>query len=188
MSLEPRFLEDLAAAAVSEGLADVVYGTVRTPLGRMLVARSDKGLCRVAFAEESSDDVLMELAAGLGPRVVASERATKDVCDALVSYLEGERVELDFPVDLSLVASAFRRQVLLEGLGRIPRGRVITYGDIAASIGHPRAARAAGTALARNPVPIVVPCHRVVPAGGSIGNYGGSPWRKRFLLELEGAI
>jgi methylated-DNA-[protein]-cysteine S-methyltransferase len=188
MSLDTAFLDRLAAAAVAEGLTDVVYGTVPTPLGTLLVAQSDRGLCRIGFGDEPETRMLAELAERVGPRVVASAAGTARACEALVAYLEGEQVDLDLPVDLRLVSSAFQRQVLVSGLGRVRRGEVATYGELAEAIGHPRAARATGTALARNPVPIVVPCHRVVPAGGSIGNYGGSPWRKRFLLELEGAI
>lgn len=188
MSLDAAFLDRLAAAAVAEGLTDVVYGTVPTPLGTLLVAQSDRGLCRVGFGDELQDRMLAELAERVGPRVVASAEETAPAREALAAYLEGERVDLALPVDLRLVKSAFQRQVLVSGLGRIHRGQVATYGELAEAIGHPRAARAAGTALARNPVPIVVPCHRVVPAGGSVGNYGGSPWRKRFLLELEGAL
>ncbi len=91
------------------------------------------------------------------------------------------------PVDLGLIKSAFQRQVLTTLQREVPRGKVTTYGELAGRIGHPRVARAAGSACARNPIPIVLPCHRVVPAGGTLGNYGGEVWRKRYLLDIEGA-
>lgn len=186
MTLDKRFLDRLAAAAEDAGLADIVYGTVSTRFGDLLVAQTEAGVCRVAFQEEPESDVLLQLASRIGPRVIASDRATAEVRSALEAYLEGERIDLSFPVDFTLVASGFQRRVL-KRLQKVPRGRVMTYGEMAAAIGHPRAARAAGTALARNPIPVIVPCHRVVPADHRVGMYGGGPWRKRFLLELEGA-
>ncbi len=124
---------------------------------------------------------------GIGGRVVRSATETQMVRDALAAYLEGDPTELSFPVDLSLMHSGFRRTVL-EHLRKVGRGHVITYGELARRAGSPRAARAVGTACATNPVPLIVPCHRVLPSGGGVGNYGGGPEKKVFLLELEGAL
>jgi len=186
--LSAALLERVAAAAVAEGLADALYTRLRTPIGRLLVVQGPRGVVRVGFEEEPEDDVLAEVAARLGPRLVASDRELAATRDALAAYLEGETATLELPADLRLVAAPFRREAL-ETLHRdVPRGEVITYAALARAAGHPRAARAVGTACARNPVPIVVPCHRVVPSGGGLGAYGGGPERKRALLALEGAL
>jgi len=187
MSPTEQFLQRLAAAAVEQGLTDVTYDFVGTTIGRLLVATTERGVCRVSFQQEDEGAVLDELAGKLGGRVVRSASATKRVRDALASYLEGDEVDLDFPVDLTLTQSKFRRTVL-EHLQRVERGRVVTYGELALQSGTPRAARAVGTACATNPVPVIVPCHRVLPSSGGVGNYGGGAGRKRFLLELEGVL
>jgi methylated-DNA-[protein]-cysteine S-methyltransferase len=187
MSPDQKWLERLAAEAVARGLTDVTYDFVETSIGRLLIARSDDGVCRVAFAEEEPDAVLDELAGGIGARIVRSPASVDEVGRALAGYLDGTTAALDFPVDLALTHSGFRREVLSE-LRAVPRGAVVTYGELAGRTGHPRAARAVGTACATNPVPIIVPCHRVVPAGGGVGSYGGGPERKRFLLHLEGVL
>ena len=181
-----QWLEQLAAAAVDQGLAEVTYAHVDTPIGRLLVAQSERGVCRVAFPEEETDEVLQEIARNLGPRVVRSERATGPIRSMIEDYLTSSTTAIDYPVDLRLMRSPFRREVLRE-LTRVSRGAVVTYGQLAARTGRPGAARATGTACALNPVPIVVPCHRVVPSAGGVGSYGGGPERKRLLLELEGA-
>lgn len=186
MKLDKEFLEKVASAAAASGLVDIAYGAVDTPVGRLLVAQTSKGICRVAFEEEEEGAVLQELALALGPRVVASDAETAAARDALAAYLEGDALRFDLKVDMRLVGSDFHRKVLTR-LRKVGRGQVMTYGDLASAIGHPRAARATGTALAQNPIPVIVPCHRVLPASGGVGNYGGQPWRKRFLLELEGA-
>lgn len=187
MSPTKEFLERLSTAAVDGGLTDVTYDFVVTPIGRLLVATTDRGVCRVAFQQEDSEPVLDQLASEIGARIVRSSANTEVVREALAAYLEGEQVDLTFPVDLRLTRSQFRRTVL-ELLRKIGRGQVVTYGELAQRAGIPRAARAVGTACATNPVPIIVPCHRVLPAGGGVGNYGGGPDRKLFLLELEGAL
>ena len=186
MSPTKEFLDRLSTAAVDEGLTDVTYDFVITPIGRLLVATTDRGVCRVAFQQEDSEPVLDELASEIGARIVRSSTNTETVRQALAAYLEGDDVDLTFPVDLRLTHSQFRRTVL-ELLRKIGRGQVVTYGELALRAGTPRAARAVGTACATNPVPIIVPCHRVLPASGGVGNYGGGPDRKVFLLELEGA-
>jgi methylated-DNA-[protein]-cysteine S-methyltransferase len=164
-----------------------VYAPVDSPLGRLLLVQTEHGVCRVAFPEEREDEVLAQVAAAVGPRIVASRDATEAARDQLAAYLEGEGTRLDMPVDLSLVRTPFQLDVLRE-LHRVPRGGVVTYGGLAARAGHPSAIRATGTACGRNPIPIVVPCHRVLPAAGGVGNYGGGPHRKRALLELEGVL
>jgi methylated-DNA-[protein]-cysteine S-methyltransferase len=142
----------------------------------------------VGFEEESEDHVLAEVAGALGPRIVASDRELAATRDTLDAYFAGEGDPQALPFDLALVPAPFRHAVLETLHDSVPRGAVVTYGKLAARAGNPRAFRAAATACARNPIPIVVPCHRVLPSGGGIGNYGGGPARKRALLELEGAI
>jgi methylated-DNA-[protein]-cysteine S-methyltransferase len=186
--LPNALLESVAAAAVREGLADAVFTRLSTPLGRLLVVQGEAGIVRIGFEEEPEDRALAAVAAALGPRIVASDRELAGVRDALSAYLEGEGTALDLPVDLRLMVAPFRRRVLETLHHEVGRGQTVTYGALAARAGNPKAARAAGTACARNPVPIVVPCHRVLPGGGGVGAYGGGPERKRALLELEGAI
>jgi methylated-DNA-[protein]-cysteine S-methyltransferase len=187
MSPTTEFLDKLASAAVAEGLTDVTYEYMSTPIGELLVATTEQGVCRVAFQQEDPSGVLEELAWSIGGRVVRSATETQPVREALASYLEGDPTELSFPVDFSLMHSGFRRTVL-EHLRKVGRGHVVTYGELARRAGSPRAARAVGTACATNPVPLIVPCHRVLPSSGGVGNYGGGPERKVFLLELEGAL
>jgi methylated-DNA-[protein]-cysteine S-methyltransferase len=188
--LPDRLLDSVAAEAVREGLADALFTRVASPIGRLLVVTAAGGaVVRVGFEEELEDRVLAGVASGLGPRVLEGRRELSEVAEALQAYLEGERTaDLELPYDLRLVEQPFRRAVL-EALGRdVHRGQTIRYGELAARAGNPRAARAAGTACATNPIPIVVPCHRVLPAGGGLGNYGGGVPRKLALLELEGAM
>ena len=185
--LPATLLESVAAAAVREGLADAVFTRLRTPIGRLLVVQGAHGVVRVGFEEEPEDRVLAEVAGRLGPRIVGSERELAGTREALEAYFAGE-ADPSVPVDLSLVGAPFRRAVLETLHGSVSRGEVVTYGALARRAGNERAHRAAATACARNPVPILVPCHRVVPAGGGIGTYGGGHERKRVLLELEGAL
>jgi methylated-DNA-[protein]-cysteine S-methyltransferase len=185
--LPESLLESVASAAVREGLADAIFTRLSTPIGRLLVVQGERGVVRVSFEEEAEDRVLAEVAAGLGPRILASDRELAVTRDALDAYFAGEGDPQGLPVDLSLVAAPFRHAVLETLHDSVPRGEVVTYGALAQRAGNPRAYRAAATACARNPIPIVVPCHRVLPSTGGIGNYGGGPARKRALLELEGA-
>jgi methylated-DNA-[protein]-cysteine S-methyltransferase len=185
--LPDSLLEAVAATAVREGLADAIFTRVSTPIGRLLVVQGERGVVRVGFEEEPQDRVLAEVAARLGPRIVASERQLAPTRDVLDAYFAGEGDPRALPVDLSLVAAPFRHAVLETLHDSVAPGEVVTYGALAQRAGNPRAHRAAATACARNPVPILVPCHRVLPAAGGIGGYGGGPERKRALLELEGA-
>jgi methylated-DNA-[protein]-cysteine S-methyltransferase len=186
--LSEKFLDSLASAAVREGLADAVFTRLSSPLGRLLVVQGAEGIVRIGFEEEPEDGLLADVAAGLGPRIVASDRETAPARDALSAYLEGESDSLALPVDLRLARAPFRREVLETLHREVGRGATISYGALAARSGHPRAARAVGTACARNPVPLVVPCHRVLPSSGGVGSYGGGVARKLTLLELEGAL
>jgi methylated-DNA-[protein]-cysteine S-methyltransferase len=168
------------AAADREGIVDVGVATIESPVGDLFVAVSGRVLVRVAY---DPVDALDELAARVSPRVVEAPGKIDPVRRQLDEYFEARRRRFELDVDLSL-ATAFGRRVL-EATARVPAGEVVTYGELAARIGKPRAARAVGNALGANPVAIVVPCHRVVPAGGGVGNYGGGPERKAFLLDLE---
>jgi methylated-DNA-[protein]-cysteine S-methyltransferase len=172
--------------AAARGPLDVGVGEVDTPIGRLLVAVTRRGLVRVAFPEEDPEAVLGELAARISPRVLRSGRMTEAARRQLEEFLEGRRRRFELAVDPALMAGFTRR--VLSRTARIPYGRVRTYGQLAAAIGAPRAARAVGNALGANPVPIVVPCHRVVRTGGQVGGYGGGSERKAWLLRLEGAL
>jgi len=185
MTLPARLLDAVASAAVREGIADAVYTHLKTPIGTLLVVQGRRGVVRVGFPEEREDAVLAQVAAGVGPRIVASDRELAATRDAMSAYFEGEDERLDLPVDLALVRSDFRRTALETLRADVHRGDVVTYGKLAEKVGRPRAARAIGTACATNPVPIIVPCHRVVPGSGGVGSYGGGPERKRALLEFE---
>jgi len=186
--LPDSLLEAVASAAVREGLADAVFTRLSTPLGRLLVVQGPEGIARIGFEEEPEDALLAGVAAELGPRVIASDRELAGARDALSAYLEGDEDTLELPVDLRFVHAPFRRIVLETLHDTVARGEVVTYGRLAERSGNPKAFRAAATACARNPVPLVVPCHRVVPSSGGIGNYGGGAARKLALLTLEGAI
>jgi methylated-DNA-[protein]-cysteine S-methyltransferase len=170
------------AAADREGLVDVAFSMVDSPVGDLLVAVTPQGLVRLAFDPER---VLDELAERVSPRVVEAPARLDPVRRELDEYFDGRRRAFDLAVDWSLT-SGFRRRVL-EATARIPAGQVTTYGALAERVGNPRASRAVGSAVGSNPVAIVVPCHRVLPAAGGVGNYGGGPERKAFLLELEHA-
>jgi methylated-DNA-[protein]-cysteine S-methyltransferase len=187
MTLPTHLLDAIASAAVREGLADAVYTRLPTPIGTLLIVQGEQGVVRVGFPEEPEDALLAQVVAGLGPRVVASDRELAATRDVVSAYFEGEDETLDLPVDMSLVRSEFRRTALKTLRDEVRPGDVVTYGALAARIGHPKAARAVGSACATNPVPIIVPCHRVLPGAGGVGSYAGGPERKRRLLAHEGA-
>jgi methylated-DNA-[protein]-cysteine S-methyltransferase len=176
----------LAQRAVEAGLADVAYGMLDSPLGKLIVAVTPRGVVRIAYEGELEESVLQELAEGVSPRVLRAPERTDTARRELEGYFAGTVRRFDLPIDWSLV-HGFAVGVL-RATARVPFGHVATYGEMAASAGSPRAARAAGNALHVNPIPIVVPCHRIVPASGGIGGYGGGEDRKRFLLDLEGAF
>ena len=176
----------LAQRATEAGLLDVAYGTLDSPLGKLIVAVTPRGVVRIAYEGELEEGVLRELAERVSPRVLRAPERTDTARRELEGYFAGSVRRFDLPVDWSLV-HGFAVGVL-QATARVPFGHVATYGEMAASAGSPRAARAAGNALHINPIPIVVPCHRIVPASGGIGGYGGGEDRKRFLLDLEGAL
>jgi methylated-DNA-[protein]-cysteine S-methyltransferase len=186
--LPDSLLEAVASAAVREGLADAIFTRLSTPIGRLLVVQGPRGVVRVAFEEEPEDAVLAGVAGRLGPRVIGSDRELAATRDAMSAYFEGDDDTLGVPVDLELVAAPFRRQVLETLHREVHRGDVVTYAGLAERSGNPKAFRAAASACARNPVPIVVPCHRVLPSSGGIGNYGGGVARKQALLSLGGVL
>jgi methylated-DNA-[protein]-cysteine S-methyltransferase len=187
---QPEDLAELSdrieRAAAAEGLVDVAYATADTPVGALLIAATDRGLVRVAFPGERPDDILAALSRDVSPRVLESPGRLDEVRRELDQYFERRRERFDVPIDWRL-SHGFRNRALRE-LARIPYGRTITYSQLAERAGNPRAQRAAGSACGANPIPIVVPCHRVVRTGGAIGNYGGGPEVKEFLLGLEGAL
>ena len=182
-----RLSEATLARAHRDGLVDVGYAFVDSPLGRLMVACTRRGLVRLEFPDADPGHVLEELAGSLSPRVLEDPKRTEAARRQLDAYFEGRIRRFRTPLDWSLTSEGFSRRVL-EATAAIPFGSVSTYREVAGKAGSPRAARAAGNALHDNPLPIVVPCHRVVPSGGGIGKYGGDPWRKAFLLNLEGAI
>lgn len=182
-----RLGEATVLRAHQERLVDVGYSFVDTPVGRLMVACTRRGLVRLEFPDGDPDLVLEELAESLSPRVLEDPRRTEGARRQLDAYFEGRIRRFRTQLDWSLTADGFSRRVL-EVTAAIPFGAVSTYREVAGKAGSPRAARAAGNALHDNPLPIVVPCHRVVPSSGGIGKYGGDPWRKAFLLNLEGAI
>ncbi len=175
--------ESLAARAQAEGVVDAVYRTLDSPAGTLLVAATPAGLARLAFVTEDHDAVVAELAAHLGPRVLRADRPLDPVARALDEYFAGRRRSFDLPLDLRL-ARGFRRDVV-GSLAAIGYGTTCSYAEVADRLGHPRAARAVGTACATNPVPLVLPCHRVVRSDGAAGNYRGGAALKAALLAFE---
>lgn len=175
----------LVTAATDDGLLDVAYRTVDSPVGTLLLAATEEGLVRVAFASLGFDAVLAQLADRISPRLLHAPGRLDRVARELDEYFGGRRRAFTVPVDLRL-ATGFRRTVL-DHLPEVSFGSVASYGTVASLAGSPRAVRAVGTACATNPVPIVVPCHRVVRSDGALGGYLGGVDAKRALLELEGA-
>jgi methylated-DNA-[protein]-cysteine S-methyltransferase len=185
MSVSPELDTRFREAAAAEGLLDVAYDFVDTPVGTVLVATSQRGLCRISYNPEPEREV-ESLARTFGARVLRTARPIDPVRRQLEEYFDKRRTEFDLPIDLQLSAE-FSVRVLKE-LALVPYGEVTTYGALAARADRPRAARAVGTVMNRNPIPIVLPCHRVVGANGSLTGYGGGLDRKELLLRLEGAM
>jgi len=173
----------LAAAAEREGLLDVSYRTVDSPLGPLLLAATEKGLVRVAFSREDHDAVLAALASNVSPRILRAPRRLDEPARQLDEYFARKRRAFTVPVDLQL-AHGFRRSVLLR-LRDIPYGGTRSYAAVARAAGNPGAVRAAASACSHNPVPLVVPCHRVVRTDGGLGEYLGGAAAKRTLLSIE---
>jgi methylated-DNA-[protein]-cysteine S-methyltransferase len=178
-----RVRATLASRAHQQNLLDVAYRTLDTPVGQLLIAATPLGLIRVAYARQGHEAVLTALAEQVSPRVLFAPARLDDAARQFDGYFTRQRRGFDLAVDLRL-ATGFRKTVL-EHLPDVSYGRTVSYGELAAEVGHPRAARAVGTACATNPLPLVIPCHRVVLGDGSPGAYIGGPEIKRVLLELE---
>ncbi len=176
----------LARRAADEGLLDVAYGVADSPLGPLTVFVTRRGVARISYGHEAVDEQLDEAAERLSPRVLAAPEQTDAARRQIEEYFEGRRRDFELPIDWRLVRG-FAGNVL-RATARIPFGAVSSYREVAAEAGSPNAYRAAGNALGSNPIPIVVPCHRVLHAGGGLGGYTGGLERKRFLLALEGAL
>ncbi|QCB93571.1 methylated-DNA--[protein]-cysteine S-methyltransferase [Cellulomonas shaoxiangyii] len=175
----------LTSDAERAGLLDVAYRVADSPVGPLLVAAGERGVLRVAFAVQGHDAAIAELAARVSPRVLEGGRRLDPVLRELDEYFAGTRRVFDVPVDLRLL-DGFRREVV-DTLPRVPYGATASYAAVAALAGRPTAVRAVGTACARNPVPVLVPCHRVVRSDGTPGRYAGGDAAKATLLALERA-
>jgi methylated-DNA-[protein]-cysteine S-methyltransferase len=176
----------LAHRAADEGLLDVAHGTLDSPLGPLTVMVTPHGLVRLSYPGEGIAGQLAEIADRVSPRILEAPERTDAVRRQLDEYFAGRRHAFEVPIDWRLVRG-FAGEVL-RATARIPFGSVSSYRDVATEAGSPNAYRAAGNALGSNPIPIVVPCHRVLHAGGGLGGYTGGLERKRYLLELEGVL
>ena len=198
MNMSPEFFADsrdadtllrlrhrLGLAADAEGLLDVAYTTIDSPVGTLLLAATPQGLVRVAYDIEDHDRVLDALAQQLSPRVLRAPKRLDSAARELGEYFSRQRRGFDLPLDLSL--SKGFRQLVQRHLPEIGYGQTRTYKQVAELVGNPKAVRAVGTACATNPLPVVVPCHRVLPANGAPGGYVGGPDAKKTLLSLEAA-
>jgi methylated-DNA-[protein]-cysteine S-methyltransferase len=175
----------LVAAALRDGLLDIAYRTLATPVGPLLLAATEQGLIRIAYAREDHDAVLSKLADAVSPRILAAPARLDAAAQQLDEYFSGGRRSFELPLDFRL-STGFRRMVLAH-LPEIGYGHTESYAQVAAAAGSPKAVRAVGTACATNPLPVVVPCHRVVRSNGSFGGYVGGEDAKRTLLTLEAA-
>jgi methylated-DNA-[protein]-cysteine S-methyltransferase len=177
----------LAKRAAAEGLLYVAYSTVDSPLGPLMIAATPRGLVRVSYSEFRDDDaVLADLARRVSPRVLEAPARLDGARRELDDYFEGRRTQFDLPIDWALTRG-FTTEVL-RATAAVGFGQTTTYAEVAGAAGSPRAVRAAGNSLGSNPLPIVVPCHRVLRTGGALGGYTGGVERKEFLLRLEGVL
>jgi methylated-DNA-[protein]-cysteine S-methyltransferase len=177
-------LREALERAAADGLVDVAWTVTDSPIGPLLLAATEAGLVRIGFGHE--DRVLDDLAHSISPRVVALPARLDPVRRELDEYFEGRRHAFDLPIDWRL-SHGFRRTVLEHLYADVPFGVTVSYRDLAVASGNERASRAVGTAMATNPIPIIVPCHRVLRTGGALGGYGGGLDAKRLLLALEGS-
>lgn len=178
--------ERFTRLAEDDGLLDVAYATEGSPFGPLLLAATPKGLVKVGLPNQSPEQVLEQLAQSVSPRVLEAPARLDEARRELDLYFAGELREFGLPLDWQLTRG-FRRKVL-RATARIPYGRTMSYAEMAKKAGNERAQRAAGSALGSNPIPIVVPCHRVLRSGGALGGYGGGLPMKEALLNLEGAL
>jgi len=174
------------ARAAEEGLLDVVYTSADSPFGPLLLAKTRRGLVRVGLPNQDQDELLVDLAARVSPRVLEAPAELDEVRRELDLYFAGKLDRFDLPLDWRL-SGGFRQRVLRQ-INRIPYGQTRSYTEMARRAGNERAVRAAGTACGSNPIPLVVPCHRVLRTGGALGGYGGGLPMKQALLELEGVL
>jgi methylated-DNA-[protein]-cysteine S-methyltransferase len=181
-----RAVTRLADAAASEGLVDVSVATMDSPIGELLVAVTPRGLASVAFESQDRDELLERFTRQLSPRVLEASAPTDEARRELDEYFAGDRRRFDLRIDRRLIGP-FAWDVL-RATRRVGFGRLATYGEIAERIDRPEASRAVGRALGSNPIPIVIPCHRIVGAGGKLTGYAGGLHRKELLLELEGSL
>ena len=178
---------DLAAVlarAEAEDLVDVAYALTDSPIGPLLVAATPAGVVRLGFQTEDPDEVLDDLAHRVSPRVLEAPARLDEARRELDEYFEGRRDHFDLPLDWQL-SRGFRKTVLERLYADVAYGHTVSYLELATMVGNPKASRAVGTAMATNPIPIVVPCHRVRRTGGNLGGYGGGLPVKVKLLELE---
>ncbi len=183
---EAQLKERLAEAAASEGLLDVAYTTADSPFGPLLLAATRRGVVRIGMPTQDVDVLLEELSARVSPRVLEAPARLEETRRELDLYFEGRLRDFDLPLDWRL-SRDFRRRAL-RAVARIPYGETRSYAQVAERAGNERAVRAAGSACGSNPIPIVVPCHRVLRTGGALGGYGGGLAMKEALLKLEGAL
>lgn len=179
----PEVREALASTALDKGLVDVAYARADSPFGPLTIAATSRGLVYLAYPERPLDLVLEKLAARISPRVLEAPARLDPVRRELDEYFEGRREAFDVPIDWRLTRGFFER--ILRATMKIGYGETITYRDVAARAGNPAAVRAAGNGLGSNPIPVIVPCHRVLATGGGLGGYTGGVDRKEFLLALE---
>jgi len=179
-------IDRFTARATEEGLLDVAYTTADSPFGPLLLAQTRRGLVRVGLPNQDADELLIDLSERVSPRMLEAPAELDEVRRDLDLYFEGKLDHFDLPLDWRL-SSGFRQRVL-RAINRIPYGQVRSYTEMARRAGNERAVRAAGTACGSNPIPLVVPCHRVLRTGGALGGYGGGLPMKRALLELEGVL
>jgi methylated-DNA-[protein]-cysteine S-methyltransferase len=178
---------ELADRAATEGLLDVAYASVDSPLGPLVVAATPRGLVRVAYTgHEDEAGVLEDIARRLSPRILEAPARLDEARRELDEYFDGGRTDFDLPIDWALTRG-FTTKVL-RATAQVAFGHTTTYAEVATQAGSPRAVRAAGNSLGSNPMPIVVPCHRVLRTGGALGGYTGGVERKEFLLRLEGVL
>jgi methylated-DNA-[protein]-cysteine S-methyltransferase len=179
-------IDKLKARAAEEGLLDVAYTSADSPFGPLLLAKTKRGIVRVGLPNQDPDELLADLVERVSPRVLEAPAELDEARRELDLYFEGKLERFDLPLDWSL-SDGFRLRVQ-RAIARIPYGQTRSYTEIATKAGNERAVRAAGTACGSNPLPLVVPCHRVLRAGGALGGYGGGLPMKRALLELEGVL
>jgi methylated-DNA-[protein]-cysteine S-methyltransferase len=183
---EAQLKEKIVERATDEGLLDVAYASADSPFGPLLLAATRRGIVRIGLPTQDGDELLAELAARVSPRVLEAPARLDEVRRELDLYFEGRLRDFDLPLDWQLTRGFYRK--VLRATARIPYGQTRSYTEMATKAGSPRAVRATGTALGSNPLPIIVPCHRVLRSGGALGGYGGGLEVKQALLELEGSL